>query len=296
MAASHLWQISVRTSVEAEEAIAALFERLFARSPSIYIDAETQATDVSIFCPQRPKRAAQLRSGLEQIQAFGLNISPGKIITRKVRREDWAESWKKHFKPLEISHALLVKPSWSRRRPRAGQAVVVLDPGLSFGTGQHPTTAFCLEQLVAHRQAGQPQSFLDIGTGSGILAIAAAKSGYSPIQAFDFDPAAIRTARANATLNNVLKHVRIFRRDLTRLPLRSVMKFDVICANLIDDLLIAQSKRIMNRLQPDGTLVVAGILQVQFDRIRLAFADAGLRLVATRVKREWQSGAFAAKR
>jgi len=234
-----------------------------------------------------------LRSGLEQIQACGLNIRPGKIITRKVRREDWAESWKKHFKPLKIGRALLVKPSWSRRRPRAGQAVVVLDPGLSFGTGQHPTTAFCLEQLVAHRQAGQLQSFLDIGTGSGILAIGAAKLGYSPVHAFDLDPTSVRIAKANATHNDVLKHVRIFRRDLTRLPLRSVTKFDVICANLVDDLLIAQSKRIVNRLQPDGILVVAGILQAQFERVRLVYADAGLRLVATRVKQEWQSGTFA---
>src|SRR5208337_4372949 len=124
----------------------------------------------------------------------------------KVKREDWAESWKKHFKPLEIifrrdefhespkkenqfklgtrpsersAKSLLVKPSWSKKRPRKNQAVVILDPGLSFGTGQHPTTAFCLRELVRCGKIETRRSFLDIGTGSGILAIAARKLGFS---------------------------------------------------------------------------------------------------------------------
>ena len=139
-----------------------------------------------------------------------------------MRREDWAESWKRHFKPIEIGDALLVKPSWSKRRPRKNQAVVILDPGLSFGTGQHPTTAFCLREIVrlklakergrlarefkTRHHADEPsalQSFLDIGTGSGILAIAAAKLGYQPVHAFDFDAEAVRIARANARANRV---------------------------------------------------------------------------------------------
>ena len=102
---------------------------------------------------QRPDwsraRQAELASGLKRIASSGLDIGPGKISLKRIRREDWAESWKLHFKPMVIGSALLLKPSWSRRRPRKGQAVIVLDPGLSFGTGRHPTTAFCLRQLVA---------------------------------------------------------------------------------------------------------------------------------------------------
>ena len=108
-----------------------------------------------------------------------MKIGAGKIEIAKVKREDWAESWKRHFHPIEIGKTLLVKPSWSKKRPAKNQAVVILDPGLSFGTGQHPTTSFCLHQIARGRKNGTPRpSFLDIGTGSGILAIAAAKLGY----------------------------------------------------------------------------------------------------------------------
>ena len=122
-----------------------------------------------------------------------------------IRHEDWAESWKRHFKPIEIGRRLLIKPSWSRRRPKPHQQVVVLDPGLSFGTGQHPTTAFCLAEVARLVKNAPARSFLDIGTGSGILAIAAARLNYQPIWAFDFDPEAVRMARANAQTNQVEK-------------------------------------------------------------------------------------------
>jgi ribosomal protein L11 methyltransferase len=209
-----------------------------------------------------------------------------------VRRQDWAESWKRHFKPIEFGAALLVKPSWSKRRPRKNQAVVVLDPGLSFGTGQHPTTAFCLEQLVTFRQKEQSQSFLDLGTGSGILSIAAAKLGYAPVHAIDFDPAAIRVANANARQNGVFKQLQLDRQDVAKLPQSSRQKYDVICANLISNLLLTEQKRILNYLRRNGALVLAGILKVEFASIRTAYEKAGLRLVGHRVEREWQSGAF----
>jgi ribosomal protein L11 methyltransferase len=194
---------------------------------------------------------------------------------------------------MEFGRALLVKPTWIRRRPRAGQQVVVLDPGLSFGTGQHPTTRFCLAQIVACRLPDAAQSLLDIGTGSGLLAIAAAKLGYRPVEAYDFDADAVRVGRANARLNKVSRTVRLSQRDLTREPPRSVQKFDVVCANLIHDLLIAERARILGRLRPYGTLVLAGILRGQFSAVVRAYREAGLRLTATKRENEWQSGAFA---
>ena len=146
--------------------------------------------------------------------------------------------------------------------------MVVLDPGLSFGTGQHPTTAFCLRQLVARRRPGEAQSCLDIGTGSGILAIAAAKLGYAPVDAFDFDPEAVRIARANARRNGVAARIRFSRQDLTKLPRRSARKYSLVCANLISSLLLAERERILARLQPDGVLVVAGILKEEFAQVQ----------------------------
>ena len=296
MKTAALRQISVVIPAEAEEPVAALLEHLFHQPPSIYIDMETKAIVASVFCRKNsdwsPAQRARLATGLKKLKRCGLDIGPGKVTMKRVRRQDWAESWKRHFKPIEIGAALLVKPSWSKRRPRKDQAVVVLDPGLSFGTGQHPTTAFCLEQLVAFRQPEQAQSFLDLGTGSGILAIAAAKLGYAPVHAIDCDPEAIRVAGANARQNGVFKQLRLDRQDLTKLPQNSRQKYDLICANLISNLLLAEQKRILNHLRSNGALVLAGILKVEFASIRTAYEKAGLRLVGHRVEREWQSGAF----
>jgi ribosomal protein L11 methyltransferase len=218
-------------------------------------------------------------------------MGSGRIIVKTLPRENWAESWKRHFKPMAIGNSLLVKPSWSRQPPRAGQKVIVLDPGLSFGTGQHPTTGFCLRQLARSR-SGQAQSFLDIGTGSGILAIAAARLGYDPVEAFDFDPESVRVARANARQNRVAGQLRLFEQDLTRLPSQPERQFDFICANLISTLLLQEKKRIVNRLKSGGVLVLAGILKSEFCSVQTTYEKLGLKFFAGRSEKEWRSGAF----
>lgn len=292
-----LWQISVLTSVEAEEAVAALLERLFAQTASIYKNEETQAVTVTVYSSNEAEKAFSKRealaAGLNYIGDCGLDVAPAKINISRVRREDWSESWKKYFKTIQIGTRLLIKPSWSKRRVADNQAVVVLDPGLSFGTGQHATTRFCLNQLVAFNRNERPCSFLDIGTGSGILAIAAAKLGYSPVRAFDCDPTAVRIARANARRNRIQDQISITRADLMQLPVRSKTQFDLICANLLDSLLISECRRICNRLKPDGRLVLAGILTSQFGPVRKAYEAAGLKLIRSRAQREWKSGLFA---
>ena len=293
---SALWSISVATSLEAEEAMAELLSSTFGQPASSYADAETRQVAVSVYLRQRPDWSAARRQefglGLEHIARSGLDVSPGTISLKRIPQQDWAESWKLHFKPVEISRALLLKPSWSRRRPRKGQAVVLLDPGLSFGTGRHPTTSFCLRQLVVLRRRNTPQSCLDIGTGSGILAIAGAKLGYGPIEALDYDPESIRVARANARRNRVSAKIRFSQQDLTKLPRRSERKYSVICANLLSNLLVAERDRILARLQRDGTLLVAGILRSEFRQVQTAFQAAGLRLRCSRSEKEWCSGAF----
>ena len=187
---------------------------------------------------------------------------------------------------------MLIKPSWSRRRARSGQAAVVLDPGLSFGTGQHPTTAFCLRQLVARRTPGRQQSFLDIGTGSGILAIAAAKLGYAPVHAIDFDSEALRTAQANARRNRVSEQIVLRHQDVTVLRRQSAQRYSLICANLISNLLLTERNRILARLAADGLLVLAGILRNEFVQVQKAYQSAGLKLIGSRADGEWRSGCF----
>lgn len=298
MSRGTLWRISIATTAEAEEAVADLLCRRFGRPAASHTDLESGITTVTVYSTARPlnwpEQRAALGEGLRQMSGCGLVIGVGKISIRKIPRENWAESWKRHFKPLAIGAALLIKPSWSRCRPRRHQALVVLDPGLSFGTGHHPTTEYCLRQLAAARQTGKRQSFLDIGTGSGILAIAAVKLGYRPVHAFDCDTAAVRVARENAQRNKVTTHARITRRDVTKLPSQATHRYDVVCANLISTLLIAERRRIAAQVNGSGLLVLAGILKSEFDGVRTAYEQLGLLLVASKTGREWRSGAFRA--
>lgn len=316
-----LWKISLTTTPEAEDAVAEALANLFATTANGHTDVQTGRITVSVFSETKPAPLARLqrawRDTIGRLNSFGLNTGPARLRVERIRRENWAESWKRHFKPLEVGGALLLKPSWIKRQPKPGQTVVVIDPGLSFGTGQHPTTSFCLRELVRlrkyqHLDGGLPgrrkpaeksrplrklaRSFLDIGTGSGILAIAAVKLGYTPVHAFDFDPESVRVARANARANHVERKLRITRNDLTRLPARTTKRYDVVCANLISTLLIAERHRICQRLRLGGSLVVAGILAAEFAAVVGSFAALGLRLIAWKREQEWTSGTFAAPR
>ena len=142
-------------------------------------------------------------------------------------------------------------------------------------------------------RAARPRpAFLDIGTGSGILAIAAAKLGCHPVHAFDFDGNAVEIARVNANRNRVAGKIHLWRGDVARLSLRPARKYDLIRANLISDLLIAQRRRIAAQLQCGGTLVLAGILKTEFGKVRSAFEALGLKLVSSKTGMEWQSGSF----
>jgi len=303
MTSKSLWRISVVTALEAEDAVAELLGTIFNCNASSYLDVEKQTSVVSAFCESKPPEIIrkEISAGLWRIKNCGLKTGSGKIQIAKVRREDWAESWKRHFKPIEIGNSLLVKPSWSKRRARKNQAVVILDPGLSFGTGQHPTTEFCLQKIAAavcdrrnrrSQSAATAKSFLDIGTGSGILAIAAAKLGYKPVHAIDFDPEAVRIARANARANNVHKKLRIERSDVAKLSTKPREQFDLVCANLISNLLVAERKKIAAQLKPGGILVLAGILKSEFLEVQRQFESLGLKLISSGSKKEWRSGSL----
>jgi ribosomal protein L11 methyltransferase len=299
------WRLSVTTTLEAEDAVAELLGKVSGQPASSHFNVETGVSVVSVFGERKIILTRSLReeiaASLKRIKGCGLNIGSGKIKIARVRREDWSESWKRHFKAIEIGEALLIKPSWIKRPARKNQAVVILDPGLSFGTGQHATTSFCLHQIVAaicdrrnrrSQSTATAKSFLDIGTGSGILAIAAAKLGFKPVHAFDFDPEAVRVARANARVNRVVGKLKIGPGDVTKLPLRPAQKYELICANLISNLLLAERRRIVAQLNPGGTLVLAGILKSEFPQVEKAFEDLGLKILSASSEKEWRSGAF----
>jgi ribosomal protein L11 methyltransferase len=298
-----LWVVSVDTTLEAEDAVGEMLSELFGCPSSSYFDFESRVSRVRVYIQGRMSLNARrkVKEGLGRIRDCMIEIGLARISIARVRKEDWAESWKRHFKPIEFDDLLLVKPGWSKKKPRKNQALVILDPGLSFGTGQHPTTAFCLSEIARNsprrkatltpgssRKNGK--AFLDIGTGSGILAIAAAKLGYAPVRALDFDSSAVRAAQANARRNGV--NIRIVRGDATRLPMPPNRRYHFICANLISGLLVTERERLVAQLEPGGVLVLAGILKSEFSEVCRKYEELGLRMVLTKSEKEWQSGSF----
>ena len=288
-------QVALATTLEAESAVGELLHAVFGIVPSVFTHPEVRVPVVSVYLDEKKSITDDQRQavseGMAWIAECGLTIGDWKLEVKRLRREDWVDSWKRHFQPIRIGDKLLVRPSWRKDKAAPGQAVVVLDPGLSFGTGQHATTKFCLRQLVVHRKRGA-QSLLDVGTGSGILAIAGVKLGYRPVKAIDFDSEAIRVARANAKRNRVTAHLKPKVGDVTKLPPRARVKYDVVCANLYYDLLAANAHRIIARVKPEGVLVLAGVLKTQFVEVKAAVEGQGMVLKKTTRQGEWQSGTF----
>ncbi len=286
-----LWQVQAVVPHAAEEPAAAAFEQALGVFPSSYAEPEGETVQLSVYLPAREKPSrgpcVTLRDQLSRITGKATAVRLSRLADR-----NWRESWKHHFRPISIGNRLLLRPSWSRRKAKPGQTVVVLDPGLSFGTGHHPTTGFCLRELVARREPATHQSFLDLGTGSGILAIAAAKMGYDPVRAMDHDPDCVRVALGNARRNRMADRLTVRLGDVMRLSTRPRRRHDVVCANLLAPLLVAQAGAIAAHVRPGGWLIVAGILAREFPSVDQPLVALGGVLVAQHAEAEWHSATY----
>jgi ribosomal protein L11 methyltransferase len=221
-------------------------------------------------------KVSDVRDALGHLQAFGLGPI-GELTARNVDDKDWLESWKADFVPIRIG-AFLVRPTWSTAT--AGDGVeLVLDPGMAFGTGLHPTTQQCLEALSTMPLDGK--SLLDVGTGSGILAIAAAKRGASPVVAVDTDALAVDAARETAMRNGVA--IPVGEGSAADVPGR----FDVVVANIVSPVLQRIAADLAARLSGGGTLLVAGISAPAESATREAFARARLDVLDRSERDDW---------
>jgi len=180
--------------------------------------------------------------------------------------QDWAEGWKQHFPPFSVG-PLLIRPTWDPTPPQAAQVLLQIDPGMAFGTGSHATTRLCLEAVVAALTAGGVRSALDVGTGSGILAIAAALLGAERVIGLDIDPESCRVATENVTLNRVNDRVTVADTPLHRIT----GHFDLVLANILAEENIRLATELTARLTDHGSLVLSGILQEKVDTVRKTF-------------------------
>jgi ribosomal protein L11 methyltransferase len=284
-------ELSVEADVEAVEAISEILGRaapggvvvepafdLVEEGLGARVDPTRPAT-VRAYLPARDPAAAEaeaasIADALGHLQAFGLRPI-GELRTRTVHEADWANAWKAYFPVLRVGRRLVIRPTWRRHKAVADELVLALDPGMAFGTGLHPTTRLCLamlETVADRRGALEGARVLDVGCGSGILAIAAIRLGAARAVGVDIDPIAIEATTANAKRNSIARRIRA---RVGSLP-SGDPPFDVVVANLIAGVLVPLAAPLLDELRPGGVLVASGIFVDREAEVRAAFETAGL--------------------
>jgi ribosomal protein L11 methyltransferase len=245
--------------------------RAVSHSVSAYLPEDSQA---ETRCRTLEKKLAHLE------EQFGI-IS--RISYKERDDEDWAHAWKAYFWPQKISRRLVVKPTWREYTTASDDIVIELDPGMAFGTGTHPTTALCAAMIEAYLQKGD--RFLDVGTGSGILMIAAARLGAARVCGIDRDETAVEVAAANLKLNSIQPHR--FEVKAANLIDETNDTYDIIAANILTHVILELITDIRRVLNPGGIFICSGIIEKKQRQVARALQKIGFDIIEAAVKEEW---------
>jgi len=219
----------------------------------------------------------QIELGLWHLSSLGAHFV-SELQTRVVDEEDWANAWKDYYHVTHIGQRLVIRPSWREYTPREREVVVTLDPGMAFGTGVHPTTRMCLEQVERRVQSGM--RILDVGTGSAILALAAAKLGAQNVDAIDNSSVAAESATANVAMNDLEDRIRVVLGVLDKAEAeRMAGRYNLVLANIIAQVIGLIAPLLAQVLAPQGVLVVSGIIEARRHDAEGPLLEAGLQLV-----------------
>jgi len=229
-----------------------------------------------------PPLLERLKARLAEMKASRPDFGPLTADTRTVSEDSWAEVWKKYYKPFYAADHLVVKPTWEEFTPAPGDRIIEIDPGMAFGSGTHETTGMCISLLQEVIHGGE--RVIDVGTGSGILAIAAALLGAGHVLAVDIDPDAVRVASENVAHNHVDTVVTVQEGDL----LKQVEETCDICvANIISDIIISFAAPLMSHIVPGGLFLCSGIVKERTEEVRAALLSAGYEILKTEHRGEW---------
>lgn len=302
-------QVKVKIRREAVEAVTALFLDLGAGGVVLDDDDADAPFLIAYWADdeQLQGRLRRLREGLAGLPAHGLPAEAGDVDVTWVEEEDWAHGWKAHFRPQPVGSRLLIRPTWDAdgdgegahgeaahgepahggqgRGPGTERITIWLDPGMAFGTGHHPTTRLCLELLEQWVTPGT--GVADVGTGSGILAIAAARLGAGRVVAVDVDPNAVKVAEANAAVNGVEEHVVFAPGSASRALELAGGPVPLVVANITADVLIFLKDDLAKLVAPEGRLVVSGIVVQKWDGVVAAYASLGFAVEEERRDDDW---------
>jgi ribosomal protein L11 methyltransferase len=282
-----MWlEVSVKVNHEAAEAVAEVLGRHAAAGVVFELDpkgrGETPVTvraylAVDDEIENRQRKVEEALAHLSHIWP----IIPAPSF-HPIADQDWTALWKEKIQVLHLGRRVVIKPTWRAYRPKEGEVVLEMDPGMAFGTGLHPTTRLCVEAVERLVQPGM--SVLDLGTGTGILAMAAARLGARHVLGVDIDSEAVLAATRNVRTNALSDRVSIERGSLSDVT----DTYDLIVANILAPVIITMAAAgLADRLAPTGSLVVSGILEEQIAEVTTALATHGLQVTEERIQEEW---------
>ena len=225
-----------------------------------------------------------VKARISLLPSFGLDIGEGSVSLSNVNESDWANEWKKYYKPTKVGKKIVVKPSWEDYEKQEGDLIIELDPGMAFGTGTHETTSMCIRELENY--VDETKTVFDIGCGSGILAIAAAELGAKEVVAGDLDEVAVKVSKENCEINHVSDKVVVKHGSLFEVV---DSKADVIVANIIADIIKILAKDVSKFLKEDGVFISSGIILAKIDEVCEALEENGFEIVKVERLGEWSA-------
>ncbi|MCK9229160.1 MAG: 50S ribosomal protein L11 methyltransferase [Syntrophales bacterium] len=232
------------------------------------------------------KKLSSLETYTASLKELFPELEAPSYSTSTISDPDWAERWKKYFKPLRISKNIVIKPTWERYRSEGGEIVIDIDPGMAFGTGQHASTRLsvnAIEDIILKQTPPEGWNVLDIGTGTGILAMCCAMLGADLVTAIDLDPLAVEIAAVNIAINDLHDRIRLVNRDASDME----GTFNLIVANLTAPALMNLRDRLVTMMAPGGYLVASGIIDTYGSRLEQIFEDDGVTVTDRRDEKEW---------
>ncbi|TKD70181.1 50S ribosomal protein L11 methyltransferase [Pseudalkalibacillus hwajinpoensis] len=225
----------------------------------------------------------QIKEAINGLLVYDIDLGHNTVQISEVNEEEWATAWKKYYKPVKISERITITPTWEEYSPvKTDEIIIELDPGMAFGTGTHPTTVLCVQALEKIIQPGQ--RVIDVGTGSGVLSIAAASLGADSVDALDLDEVAVKSARLNTKLNKVHSKIHVSQNNL----LDNIQEeYDVVVANLLSEIIIRFTDDVARVLKPGGAFITSGIITAKKQEVKQSIIEQGLVIEETLQMEDW---------
>jgi ribosomal protein L11 methyltransferase len=246
------------------------------------LKADKTIASVSVFVPAEENCAEDIAFIRSRMSEEGID---GKVEIIGVAEEDWANSWKAYYKPIKVGKRIVIVPQWEKYEPAGEDIIIHMDPGMAFGTGTHETTRLVIELLEKYTKPGC--RVLDVGCGSGILAICAAKLGAGLCRAYDIDPMAVRVANENTAINNVVDKVSCKKSDLLKDVCIDGGGYDVVCANIVADIIIRMAPDVGKFMNAGGVLLASGIITERVHDVVSAMDKYGFEVIERAEENGW---------